>query len=133
MLPGPLLFRIYINDFRLCLNETKSGHFAYDTFILYNSKKLRTIETTLKTEIKEVAKWLNLNKLPSNAGKPELIHFHSHQHSLNYDEVSIKFNGLKLSSVNKIKYLGIYIDKYLSWNYHIQHLSTKLSRANDIL
>ena len=25
---GPLLFLIYINDFRLCLNETKSGHFA---------------------------------------------------------------------------------------------------------
>ena len=27
----------------------------------------------------------------------------------------------------------MYIDKYLSWNYHIQHLSTKLSRANGIL
>ena len=25
---GPLLFLIYINNFRLCLNETKSGHFA---------------------------------------------------------------------------------------------------------
>ena len=68
-----------------------------------------------------------------NAGKPEFIFFHSNQHSLNYDEISIKFNGLKLSPVDKIKYLGMYIDKYLSWNYHIQHLSTKLSRANGIL
>ena len=130
---GPLLFLIYINDFRLCLNETKSAHFADDTFILYNSKKLKTIETIVNTELKEVAKWLNLNKLSLNAGKTELIFFHSHQHSLNYDNISIKFNGVKLSPVDKIKYLGMYIDKYLSWNYHIQHLSTKLSRANGIV
>ena len=130
---GPLLFLIYINDFRLRLNETKSAHFADATFILYNSKKLKTIETIVNTELKEVAKWLNLNKLSLNAGKTELNFFHSHQHGLNYDNISIKCNGVKLSPVDKIKYLGMYIDKYLSWNYHIQHLSTKLSRANGIL
>ena len=27
----------------------------------------------------------------------------------------------------------MYIDKYLSWNFHIQHISRKLSRANGIL
>ena len=35
--------------------------------------------------------------------------------------------------MDKIKYVGMYIDKYLSWNYHIQHLSTKLSRAKGFL
>ena len=101
--------------------------------MLYNSKKLKTVETIVNTERKEVAKWLNLNKLSLNAGKTELIFFHSHQHSLNYDEISINVNGLKLSLVDKIKYLGMHIDKYLTWNYHVQYLSTKLSRANGIL
>ena len=91
---GPLLFLIYINDFRLCLIETKSAHFADDTFILYTSKKLKTIETIVNTELKEVAKWLNLNKTSLNAGKTDFF-FHSHQHSLNYDNISIKFNGVK--------------------------------------
>ena len=47
---GPLLFLIYINDFRLCLDETETGHFADDTFILYSNKKSKTMETIVNTE-----------------------------------------------------------------------------------
>ena len=68
-----------------------------------------------------------------NAGKTELIFFHSKKHSFEYDNISIKFNGQKLVPVDQIQYLGMYIDKYLSWNFHIQQLSKKLSRANGIL
>ena len=70
---GPLLFLLYINDFYLCLSQTSCGHFADDTFIIYNSKKGKTIETVINTELKEVIKWLRLNKLSLNAGKTELI------------------------------------------------------------
>ena len=72
---GPLLFLIYINDFRLCLNQCTSGHFADDTVIMYNSKKAKTIETVVNTEQKQVSKWLSLNKLSLNADKTELIFF----------------------------------------------------------
>ena len=41
---GPLLFLIYINDFYLCLSQTSCGHFADDTFIIFNSAKAKTIE-----------------------------------------------------------------------------------------
>ena len=40
---GPLLFLIYINDFRLCLDKTEIGHFADDTFLMHGSQKLGTI------------------------------------------------------------------------------------------
>ena len=73
---GPLLFLIHINDFFLFLSKTNCGHFADDTFIVYNSKKAKTIETVINTELKEVIKWLRLNKLSLNAGKTELIFFH---------------------------------------------------------
>ena len=111
---GPLLFLIYINDFRLSLNKTSAGHFADDTFITYNSKKLKTLETVVNTELKQVVKWLNLNKLSLNTGKTELIFFHSKRHTMSYDNISIKFNGFKLTPVTHIKYLGMYIDRYLT-------------------
>ena len=102
---GPLLFLIYINDFRLCLTDTSAGHFADDTFIVYNSKKLKTLETVINTELKQVVRWLNLNKLSLNTGKTELIFFHSKRNSLSYENISIKFNGCKLKPVDHIKYM----------------------------
>ena len=130
---GPLLFLLYINDFSLCLSKTTSGHFADDTFIIYNSRKAKTIETVINTELKLVIKWLRLNKLSLNAGKTELIFFHSPRHSMNYDNVYIKFNGKRLNAIDQVKYLGIFIDKHLHWDYHVAELSKKLSRANGIL
>ena len=129
---GPLLFLIYINDFRLCLQKTETGHFADDTFIMIGSKNLATIEAVVNHELKLVTKWLRLNKLSLNAGKTELIFFHSKQRCLNYD-ISIKFNGVRLIPVDYVKYLGMFIDKYLSWNFHVLQLSKKLSRANGVL
>ena len=130
---GPLLFLIYINDLRLCLSKTSCGHFADDTFIVFHSKKPKTIETIINTELKEIVKWLRLNKLSLNAAKTELIFFHSYKHPLNYDNISIKMNGIKLTPVDFIKYLGMYLDKFLDWNHHIEELKKKLSRANGIL
>ena len=130
---GPLLFLIYINDFRMCLHKPESGHFADDTFILFGSDKLDTIESTVNYELKLVSRWLRLNKLSLNTNKTELIFFRSKQHLLNYADITIKFNGIKLTPVDYVKYLGIFIDKYLSWNYHIMQLSKKLSIAIGIL
>ena len=120
---GPLLFLIYINDLRLSLTKTSCGHFADDTFIIFHSRTPKTIETIMNTELKEVVKWLRLNKLSLNATKTELIFFHSNKHPLNYDNISIKMNGLKLIPVDYIRYLGMYKDKYLDWNQHIKELS----------
>ena len=87
----------------------------------------------INTELKGVIKWLGLNKLSLNAAKTELIFFHSKRRPINYDSISIRFNGLKLIPAEHVKYLGMYLDSYLSWEYHIHELSKKLSRANGIL
>ena len=79
---GPLLFLIYINDSRYCLNKTESGHFADDTYILYGSKKLKTVEVVVNTELKLVTNWLRLNKLSLNSNKTELIIFRSKKSQL---------------------------------------------------
>ena len=129
---GPLLFLIYINDFRFCIDKTETGHFADDTYILYGSKKLNSIETIVNTELKLVSNWLRLNKLSLNATKTELVIFCSKWRKPERD-IIIKLNGIRLSPTDYVKYLGLHLDKNLSWDSHVHILSKKLSRANGIL
>ena len=72
---GPLLFLIYINDLRLSLDKSEAGHFADDTFIIYASKNIKTIETVMNHELKLMSKWMKLNKLSINTDKTNLIFF----------------------------------------------------------
>ena len=45
----------------------------------------------------------------------------------------MKLDGCKLDPSENVQYLGVYIDNFLSWDFHISQLSNKLSRANGIL
>ena len=98
---GPLLFLIYINDFRFCLENTETGHFADDTYILYGSKKINTMETIVNTELKLVSNWLRLNKLVLNTTKTELVIFRSKWRKLDRD-VIIKLNGIRLIPTDSV-------------------------------
>ena len=52
--------------------------------------------------------------------------------TLDYD-LKIKLDGKRIYPSKYVKYLGILIDPYLHWSYHIDLLAPKLSRANGIL
>ena len=95
---------------------------------------MKSIERVINTELKQVIKWLRFNKLSPNADKTELIFFHSkYNKNLNFDHVFINFNGIRLIPVDFVQYLGMLIDKQLSWDLHIHELKKKLSTANGIL
>ena len=132
---GPLLFLLYINDLRFCLDKATSNHFADDTCIIFNNinKKPKTLETILNKELKAVVEWLNANRLSLNVKKSNLLLFHSKRKNIDYNSFSIKLNGKKLTPKNHVKHLGMFIDNFLSWDEHINELSKKLSRFNGII
>ena len=47
---------------------------------------------------------------------------------IDYD-LKIKINGKRLYESSFVKYLCILIDPYLKWNYHVDLIAPKLSRA----
>ena len=130
---GPLLFLLYINDLHFSLKKSVVSHFADDTCITYSAKKMKSLETVLNCELKIISDWLNANRLSLNVNKSKLIIFKSKRKIINTDNFSIKLNGCKLVSTDNVKYLGLYLDKNLSFDYHINQLSKKLSKSNGIL
>jgi len=129
---GPLLFILYINDLQYSLKFSTASHFADDTCLLYDSKNPKTLETNLNYDLKKLNQWLYANRLALNIDKTKLLLFHSKYNKKEY-EISIKMKGIKLVPSRTVKYLGLYLDDNLSWDYHIKELTSKLSRANGIL
>ena len=76
---GPLLFFIYINDFKYSLSNSISSHFADDTCIIYSSKRLKSLENIINNDLKSASQWLQSNRLFLNRDKTKLIIFHSKQ------------------------------------------------------
>ena len=61
-----------------------------------------------------------------------MVIFKSKQKKFESD-LKIKLCGKRLYPTESVKYLGVKIDKKLSWKYHINDLFIKLNRVNALL
>jgi hypothetical protein len=131
---GPLLFLIYVNDMHRSSQKFDFYLFADDTNLLYAEKDLRKLEIIFNEELSKLCDWLDYNKLSLNSSKSNFVIFHPFQHKLDY-EVNIKIfdnNSKQLVTLERktyVKYLGILIDNTLSWKYHIDYISSKISKG----
>ena len=135
---GPLLFLIYINDIYTCSNNLSFYLFADDTNLLYADRNLKSLETVVNNELQNVCDWLNANKLTINAKKSNFVIFRPVQKRLNYQPrlrvLDNNSNGFTfLECKDYVKFLGVLIDKNLSWKYHIDHIASKISKIVGII
>ena len=128
----PFLFLLYINDLNQAIKFCKVHHFADDTNILYLSNSIKKLNKLVNTDLKHLVNWLNANIISLNIKKTEFVIFKSNQKKFEGD-LKIKLCGKRLYPTESVKYLGVKIDRALSWQYHVNDLSIKLNRANVLL
>ena len=75
-----------------------------------------------------VRKWLCANKLSLNIGKTEYILIGSWYKTNSIDtERGIKIENQVIEKVRNTKVLGVKLDENLSWEKHIDHISSKIT------
>ena len=129
---GPLLFLLYINDFKNCSNILDFHLFADDTNAFYSNKSLLDIESTINNQLINVNNWLSSNKLSLNVDKTNFVIFHPPQ-KRNVTQIKLYINHKLIKQVQSLKYLGVYLDSNLNWKSQIQYLSKKIKRSIRVL
>ena len=129
---GPLLFIIYINDLYKYLTECSISLYADDTALYTSAKTQIEIMLNFQLELSLVQEWLNANKLTLNASKTKYVIFGS-RHLLTTKPDLNLVGGNKIERVSSMKYLGVILDEFLTFDEHINYILTKSSKKLGIL
>ena len=135
---GPLLFLLYVNDIQASSSKLDFFLFADDTNLLFADKCLKTLELIINKELENVCDWLLANKLTLNTKKSNYVLFHPRQRAtanrLHIKVFDCEHNVFEhLEQKDCVKYLGVLIDSNLSWQYHINYISLKISKTIGII
>ena len=116
---GTLLFLVYVNDLPGYI-PYNSVMFADDTSIIYKGVDQSSLNKDIASLLRHLDSWFKANSLSLNINKTQAVNFSK----LNIDSVGIAPFCIKLS--DSIKFLGLTVDKNLSWICHIEQLRNRL-------
>ena len=80
----------------------------------------------------KVSEWLIANKLTLNVSKSNFVIFHPPQKKI-HTNITLYINDEKLEEKQFTKYLGVLIDKHLTWKQYIHYVNLKISRGIGLL
>ena len=129
---APLLFLMYTNDIECILRHSKVKLFADDTLLYISGKSLEEIIPKLNEDLENLYRWLNNRKLKANGSKTKYMIIRTRQRSIN-ENVILKLGESILEQVTEIKYLGIVIDKFLTFRSNGEMICKKVAKKISFL
>ena len=123
---GPILYSIYISDIPVS-NDVMTALYADDTAILTQSKRADIVTDRLQENLDKIHRWCNINKIKINSNKTQAIIF---QKRRVIPENQLTLDDVQLQWCDEIKYLGLIMDKKLTWRRHIRN---KVEKVNGVI
>jgi hypothetical protein len=124
---GPQLFIIYTNDLPTNLSFCKSILFADDTNLFKTSKNLDDLFIQANFDLQIITEWFQSNQLSLNTSKTHYILFTLS--TKNTSEYHIQLAGEIIERKQYVRFLGLIVDERLSWKYHANYVSGRLTSA----
>jgi hypothetical protein len=126
---SPLLWSSVVDELIWELND--GGYYtvgyADDIAILINGKFPQTVSEVLQTALCTVQQWCKRTYLSINPNKTIIIPFTRKQNIRGLKEPILFNNTIQLSS--EVKYLGLILDKGLTWKRQLDNVINKAYRA----
>ena len=124
---GPILFSLFINDLPLLLKQCQAGFFADDATAHTSIQNIEAIDTELQSDFSITVSRSKQNKLPINYNKTIYMILGSKKRAQDKHQLVFRAEQRTIDKVSTQRLISIFIDDYLSWTSHIDHLCSTLS------
>lgn len=111
---GPILYTLYTADIPSS-PDTVMATFADDTAILASHQDPVLASQLLQSELDDVSDWLQTWRVKVNENKSAHVTFTTRPGTC----PPVSLNNVLLPQVDEVKYLGMYLDRRLTWRSHV--------------
>ena len=128
-----------MNDLPAAVPDISITMYADDTEIGRSFTSVTEIKQHLMPAFCKIYEWLKCNKLSLNTVKTEFMVFGTNNRLNQLDKSPVTtpytlcFYNFEIKRVKHTKYLGLIVDDTLTWEKHIEYISTKINRNMGIL
>ena len=127
---GPLLFVIFCNDIYQLPIFGKLILFADDTTLIESHKNKKFLQYAVNHDMILLMDWFIANKLTLNLSKTLAMEFWSVN---NNNTSKIQIGDAEIPLVHVTKFLGVYLDDKLKWEYHANQVYNKIQSNKQLL
>lgn len=129
---GPILFLLYVNDAGSSLLQGRLVQYADDTTLFFRSPSKESLEIQAFAELNAVIQYFNRINLSVNEEKTKFINFSLRPTALD-QRPSVMINSCELDEAESVKFLGIHLDRGITWNTHIDYIASRVSSGLFVL
>jgi hypothetical protein len=126
---GPVLFNIYINDIQSVenYNNVAVSMYANDMNVTVRSGSVQLAVNKLSDVIKILEPWFEKWRIKITVNKCSTTLFSKRLNHLRYDLPLLKIFRTSIAWSNEVKYLGVILDRKLTYRSHINKAVSKVN------
>jgi len=125
---APFLYTIYTSDLPTS-EDTIVGTYADDTALLSVSSDHTIASQQIQTHLNNLSQWFTNWKIKINESKSSFITFTLRPHSC----PAVTINNIDIPHSTEVKYLGLILDRCLTWSPHLKNKRKKLNSRLHLL
>ncbi|KAE9527209.1 hypothetical protein AGLY_012907 [Aphis glycines] len=127
---APLLFNLYNSD----IPNTKSSKYMYadDIDLATQENIFEACELNLINDMEILNQYFKKWRLRLNPSKTEVALFHLNNRQSKH-EINIIFDGKKIANNHTPSYLGVTLDRTMTYKYHLTKVAAKIKTRNNII
>ena len=126
---GPLIFLIFCNDLYLNLELCSGILFADDTTIYKSHANIDYLKWSITNDLEILTDWFRANQLSINSNKSVAMLFSNKAIQLK----TIRMGTNDIRFIDHTKFLGLLIDRKLTWAKHVEKVIQKINRNMNLL